>query len=81
MLKYCLFLFAISIINCKSETFHYLGNELPCLGYARNLSIISSNFLNCALTNARPLTICSNCLEYYLEFEQTYNMMSEVSYS
>ena len=54
---------------------------MPCLGYARNLSVSSSNFLNCALTNARPLTISSNCLEYYLEFEQTYNMMSEVSYS
>lgn len=77
MILKCFLFFMISIIlNCNCEIDFYTSDQLPCLEYARNLSVISSNFINCALTNARPLTICSNCLEYYLEFEQTYKLMS-----
>jgi hypothetical protein len=79
MILKCFLFFMISIIiKCNCEIV-YFTDQVPCLEYARNLSVISSNFINCALTNSRPLTICSNCLEYYLEFEQTYNMMSGVS--
>lgn len=77
LMKAFLLISFASNFYCAKEMVIY-PDQLPCLSYARNLSIIASNFLNCALTNSRPLTICANCLEFYLQFEETYNLMADV---
>jgi hypothetical protein len=54
-------------------------NELPCLSYGHNLTIIASNFLECALSNSRPLNLCKNCLKHYIEYTEIYDLMSDVN--
>ena len=78
MLKSCLFfIFIFCSLNVNSEKV-YFADQLPCLSYANNLSIIASDFLQCALSNSRPLTICENCIKFYLKFQEVYDLMASV---
>lgn len=54
--------------------------DLSCVQYGNNLSSLSSTFLECALNSSRPINICRNCVQYYLQFQNYYNEMMNVRF-
>lgn len=39
----------------------------------------SAEFTLCAVENSRPIKICQNCVNYYIDVVRSYKNMSEVS--
>jgi hypothetical protein len=53
--------------------------EQKCVAYGEYLTKVSTSFMECAFNNSRPLNICKNCAQLYLEFIDVYDLMTKVS--
>ena len=69
----------------SEENFPSLSNfmSLPidnvCLSYYKQLTLTSSQFIECAVNNSRPFHLCSNCLKSYLQLKDVRNLIYNVN--
>jgi hypothetical protein len=71
----------IWLLYCGLKSADEIPSELieqKCVSYGNYLSKISTRFMECAFNSSRPLNICKNCAQYYLEYSEIYNVMIKV---
>ena len=50
----------------------------PCLAVLDRLSDMSSTFLNCAVSRARPFKLCEGCVDHYARLQDLINLLDTV---
>ncbi|CAF4722316.1 unnamed protein product, partial [Rotaria sp. Silwood1] len=49
--------------------------ENPCLAILNRLSAMSSAFLNCAVSRARPFKLCEGCVDNYARLQDLIGLL------
>ena len=50
----------------------------PCLAILDRLSQMSSAFLSCAVSRARPFKLCEGCVDYYARLQDLIDLLDKV---
>lgn len=72
-------------VNVLQDEFNLI-NKCPdcshqrhCRDIVKLLGVYAAEFISCAVSNARPITMCSNCVEPYLIFGSVYDDILKVN--
>ena len=64
------------IIDLSSNGYDYGGISTKCMTYLKDFSNATSLFIDCAVTNARPLHYCEKCVSWYLSVNYMFGLIT-----
>ncbi|KAJ8935575.1 hypothetical protein NQ318_000842 [Aromia moschata] len=77
-MAYTILVFNILLITIL--IYHAVGREVPsaCNDVRDQFAVAISEFTWCSINSSRPIKLCENCADYYINIISTYQNMSEV---
>ena len=66
-------------INISKNDFRNGGISSKCMAHLDDFSFVTSKFINCAVTNSRPLHYCKNCVSEFVSVQNAFARISNDS--
>lgn len=70
-----------SVVYSHTSTIVHSGHDIKpvCEAFAATFANAAANYTKCFVVNSRPMTLCTNCIDEYLDVNRAYEDLEHVS--